>query len=421
MTANSFDWDDELPPETEEEVYGALLRALRRKQGFGLFFVQCSKAQGEKAVADLRRDLPQQSIQELHLQGEVVTLYDQIADRWQQQPFDVLVIEGLQASLYAYEDTKRFGGWSSDDIYNYSWKGVPKILNHLNQQREHLRDDFPVRFVFLVPPFVVDYFIQRAADFLDWRSGLFRFPRDPKEIAQDAERFVVEGGYKEYLTLTPQARIEKILEIKSLQEICLECESKTKLLSELGLLFEAEQDYGNAIASYDKALEFKPGDDEVWNNRGSALSNLGRYEEAIASYDKALEFRPGLHEAWYFRGRALSKLERKEEEIASYNKVLDIKPDDDETWYFRGIALYVLGRYEEALISYDEALQIQPAYANTYYNKACCYGLQKNVDLAIETLQHAITLNSKYLEYAKTDSDFDGIRDDDRFQALLEK
>ena len=86
MTANSFDWDDELPPETEEEVYGALLRALRRKQGFGLFFVQCSKAQGEKVVADLRKDLPQQRIQELHLEGEVVTLYDPIADLWQQQP-----------------------------------------------------------------------------------------------------------------------------------------------------------------------------------------------------------------------------------------------------------------------------------------------------------------------------------------------
>jgi hypothetical protein len=170
-----------------------LLRALRRKQGFSLFFVQCSPDQGEKIVANLRRDLSQQQIQELHLQGEVTTLYDQIATLWQQRPFDVLVIEGLQASLYAYEDTKRFSGWSSDDIYNYSWKGVPKILNHLNQQREHLRDDFPARFIFLVPPFVVDYFIQRAADFLDWRSGLFRFPRDSREIAQDAERFSGEN------------------------------------------------------------------------------------------------------------------------------------------------------------------------------------------------------------------------------------
>jgi tetratricopeptide (TPR) repeat protein len=421
MMANSFDWDDELLPETEEEVYQALLRALRRKQGFGLFFVQCSKDQGEKVVADLRQDLTQQNIQELHLQGEVVTLYDQIADLWQQKPFNVLVIEGLQASLYAYEDTKRFGGWSSNEIYNYSWKGVPKILNHLNQQREHLRNDFPSRFVFLVPPFVVDYFIQRAADFLDWRSGLFRFPRHPKEIMQDVDRFVLEGHYSKYLALAPRARIEKILQIKSLQEICPDCESKTKLLSELGLLFEAEQDYGNAIASYDKALEIKPDFHEAWNNRGRALDDLGRYEEAIANYDKALEFKPNLHEAWFFRGRALSKLGLKEEEMTSYNKILAIKPDNDEAWFFRGNALYALGNYEESLISYDKALQIQPNCASTYYNKACCYGLQKKIDLAIESLQYAITLDSECRDMAKTDSDFDGIRDDDRFQALLEE
>ena len=191
-----------------EEIF---LDRLRRKQGFGLFFVQCTPDQGEKVVAELRRDLSQQKIEELHLQGEVVTLHDQIAEIWNEQRFDVLVIDGLEASLYAYEDTKRFSGWSSEDIYNYRWKGVPQILNHLNQQREQLRNDFPVRLVFLVPSFVVDYFIQRAADFLDWRSGLFRFPADPKEVVQDAERFVVNGNFTAYKTLTSQERIEKNL------------------------------------------------------------------------------------------------------------------------------------------------------------------------------------------------------------------
>ncbi|HEY9753199.1 MAG TPA: hypothetical protein V6C46_09615 [Coleofasciculaceae cyanobacterium] len=132
MTANPIDWEQDLPPETETEVYQALLRALKRKQGFGLFFVQCSPIQGRKILANLQRDLPDQQIQELALQGEITNLYDQVTEIWQKQPFDVLVIEGLQASLYAYEDTKRLAGWSSRDIYNYSWKGVPKILNHQN-------------------------------------------------------------------------------------------------------------------------------------------------------------------------------------------------------------------------------------------------------------------------------------------------
>jgi tetratricopeptide (TPR) repeat protein len=72
-----------------------------------------------------------------------------------------------------------------------------------------------------------------------------------------------------------------------------------------------------AIASYDRALEFKPDKHEAWHNRGFALGNLGRYEEAIASYDQALEIKPDYHEAWYNRGNALDNLGRYEEAIAS--------------------------------------------------------------------------------------------------------
>ncbi|NET60558.1 MAG: tetratricopeptide repeat protein [Symploca sp. SIO2E6] len=36
------------------------------------------------------------------------------------------------------------------------------------------------------------------------------------------------------------------------------------------------------IACYDKAVEFKPDYDAAWNNRGNALSKLGKIEEAIA-------------------------------------------------------------------------------------------------------------------------------------------
>ncbi|WP_146220329.1 tetratricopeptide repeat protein, partial [Microcystis aeruginosa] len=57
-------------------------------------------------------------------------------------------------------------------------------------------------------------------------------------------------------------------------------------------------DFIGAIASYDRALEFKPDDHPAWNNRGIALYNLGRYEEAIASYDRALEIKPDDHQAW---------------------------------------------------------------------------------------------------------------------------
>jgi tetratricopeptide (TPR) repeat protein len=177
--------------------------------------------------------------------------------------------------------------------------------------------------------------------------------------------------------------------------------------------------YEDAIESYDKALEFKPNLWGAWYSRGIVLYDLGRYEDAIESYDQTLAVKFDKHEAWFNRGIALDDLGRYEEAIASYDQALAVKPDLHEAWDNRGYILSNLERYEEALISYDKALQIQPDHANAYYNKAYCYGLQKKIDLAIESLQHAITLDSKYRDMAKTDSDFDGIRDSDRFRELI--
>ncbi|MBC1197932.1 tetratricopeptide repeat protein, partial [Microcystis aeruginosa BLCCF158] len=85
----------------------------------------------------------------------------------------------------------------------------------------------------------------------------------------------------------------------------------------------------------------------------------------------------------------------------------------------RGAALTCMGRYKDALESCDRAIKINPNYANAYYNKACCYGLQNNVELAIENLQRAISLDVEYQDLAKTDKDFEQIRGDERFQSLL--
>ncbi|NJR58953.1 MAG: tetratricopeptide repeat protein [Cyanobacteria bacterium CRU_2_1] len=261
------------------------------------------------------------------------------------------------------------------------------MLSHLNQQRENFRDHFPnICFVFIVPLFALKYFIRRAPDFFDWRSGVFEFPMEAEQVEQASLRILQEGNYEKYKVLTPPQRTEKLLEIQALLEERHQTpERKAELYREQGLLFDAAQDYSNAIESYDQALAIKPDDHEAWNKRGIVLARLERYEAAIDSFDKALEFKPDYHYAWYSRGLALRKL----------------------------------GRYEEAIDSYDKALAIKPDYDSAWYGKACCYGLQRDVEQAINYLQTAIDLDPKWREMAKTDRDFDAVREDDRFQALM--
>ncbi|MBD1893758.1 tetratricopeptide repeat protein [Coleofasciculus sp. FACHB-129] len=214
--------------------------------------------------------------------------------------------------------------------------------------------------------------------------------------------------------------------------------------------------YEEAIASYDKALEIKPDDPEAWNNRGNALVDLGRYEEAIASYDKALEIKPDDFNTLVNRSAALLNLSRYEEMIASCDKVLKIQPDNPDALSNQGLALSLLGRYNDALANHDKALKLQPndslLWANRgivfarwgryekalascdkalelqpndesgYYGKACCYALQGDSYMAIENLQQAINLKPhRCRSEAKTNPDFDSIRSDSRFQALMQE
>ncbi|KAM3095619.1 tetratricopeptide repeat protein [Phormidesmis sp. 146-12] len=380
----AFDWNEEPPFDLTIEYQG-LLRGLRRKKGFGLYFVQCSPAEGTKLIARVRQDLPQK-IEVLKFDGAMDGNFYQCVAEYLQAHGDteVLFVQGLEYSLLSYEATKREEGWSSEETHSYSWKAVPRLLGNLNLQRERFRDNFPIRFVFLLPLFAMKYLIRRAPDFFDWRSGIYEFPTDSELLEQGSLRLL--GNYDEYLTWTQAERNRRVAEIQCwASEPEQTAESKAKLFFEQGNIFYASKRYEGAIASYDEALKYKPDNHYAWNNRGNALRNLQRYEEAIASFDYALK----------------------------------IEPNDHEVWCDCGLALAYLQRYEEAITNFDYALKIRPDDARTFYNKACCYGLQSQADLAIANLKQAIDLNPKCCEMAKTDADFDGIREDDRFQSLL--
>ncbi len=84
------------------------------------------------------------------------------------------------------------------------------------------------------------------------------------------------------------------------------------------------------------------------------------------------------------------------------------------------MTLYELCRYQEEIASYTKALELQPSTPIFWYNIACCYALQRQVEEAITTLQQAIQLNpEKYRALAVNSPDFDLLRQDERFRALI--
>jgi tetratricopeptide (TPR) repeat protein len=81
--------------------------------------------------------------------------------------------------------------------------------------------------------------------------------------------------------------------------------------------------------------------------------------------------------------------------------------------------LYDAGRYEEAAERGAELLAGDPPYAELYYNVACCECLAGRTVDALAHLRRAIELSELTRDYARTDSDFDRVRDEPEFEALV--
>ncbi|GGA48757.1 tetratricopeptide repeat protein [Okeania sp. KiyG1] len=394
MNQDLTDWDENLLKDPETE-YKAIVRSLKRTSGFRLLFVECSPAEGSKLIEKIKEDIPQKKIEVLRLNEPTNNLYNLVAGLPNRQDINILFVTGLENSLYEYELNKLKNGWSSNERYNYSEKGVPPILSHLNQHREKFRDDFNICFVFILPVYALKYFIHRCPDFFDWRSNIFEFKSDPELIAQESSRIIQESDYEKYQSLTSEERRQKFLEIQDLiEDENNSDEEKGKLLLEQGLILTLESKNEEAISVCEKALEFKPDYHRAWNAKGIALRNLerykeaiavdekaleikpdyhhswnnkgiglyylGRYEQAISASDKAIKIKPDYHQAWFIKGVALRNLERYEEAIAACEKALEFKPDYHRAWFIKGMVLKNLGRYEQAISAYDKALEIQP-------------------------------------------------------------
>jgi tetratricopeptide (TPR) repeat protein len=156
--------------------------------------------------------------------------------------------------------------------------------------------------------------------------------------------------------------------------------------------YEYENNYKQAIATYEAGLEDYPNDYRLWHERGLAFAKLRQFKDAIASYDRAYALRPDLRDLAHERGDALLELDRYEDAIASLDIFLRYEPNSSHVWTDRGYALYRLGRYPEAVECLKRAQSIkfsgQPGESvrNRYYHIMALY-----YDGQIEAAKTAVT------------------------------
>ena len=138
-----------------------------------------------------------------------------------------------------------------------------------------------------------------------------------------------------------------------------------------------------------RALELEPNWSFALDNRGAALSALGRYEEAIADYTRSLE-------EW---------------------------PDDPATLASRALAYARVGKGQEALADANRAVDEQDTEdlwdPGTMYDVACVYAQLDAEALAIDALSNALDLGFDDVDLLENDPDLDKLRKSPQFRALL--
>ncbi|MEH2260926.1 tetratricopeptide repeat protein [Nostoc sp.] len=215
------------------------------------------------------------------------------------------------------------------------------------------------------------------------------------------------GRYKEALT-----SYDKALQIKN---------DYGEAWNNRGLVLGALEHYQEALASLYKALAIKDDDLNILRNIAVTLMSLHSYKEVITICDQVLKIKPEATDILSNKGLSLSLLGRYDEALANLNKAVKLKPEYPLWWANQGIILARAGRYQDSLASCEKALELKANDESGYYGKACYFALQNDVNLAIENLQQAININpSRCRIEAKINPDFDSIRDDARFQGLLQ-
>jgi tetratricopeptide (TPR) repeat protein len=201
----------------------------------------------------------------------------------------------------------------------------------------------------------------------------------------------------------------------------------TDHLYSLGIALEQQGLHELAFKAFDRGVELKPDDAELWARRSDALASLARPEEALSSYSHVLKLDPRNAGAALRCGMLLIALKRPEEALVYLDLCDALLPDNAPVLEQRGLALHNLRRYEEALAEnlrshaldptgfdvcnnigaalhwlrrdeealpwFDKALALRPDSIPALLNKASALTQILRIDQAIEVYRQVQTID----------------------------
>lgn len=133
---------------------------------------------------------------------------------------------------------------------------------------------------------------------------------------------------------------------------------------------EEHREYDEAVEILERMIqdpsENRRDEGAAFNLWGNVLGDQKRYDEAIAKYEKAIEFDPKLVLPYNNWGVALRAQGKYDEAIAKYQKAIELDPKLAPLYNNWGLALQDQKKYDEAIAKYQKAIELDPKFAAPY-------------------------------------------------------
>jgi len=171
----------------------------------------------------------------------------------------------------------------------------------------------------------------------------------------------------------------------------------TDYLASLGTALEQQGLHEEALKAFDKAVQIRPDDTELWTRVANVLVLLQRRDDAIPVYEHALKLDPRYWYAAYNYAVLLLQSERFEEALIKLNLCHAEKPDHAATLNGRGTALHRLNRFEEALSDNRQAHALDPTNADICNDVGAALQKLGRHEEAIEWFDRALGLRPNFV------------------------
>ena len=170
-----------------------------------------------------------------------------------------------------------------------------------------------------------------------------------------------------------------------------------KLWNERGVALHQEGRYLDAQESYRRAIAADPNYALALNNLGVALYHAGDPEKSFDSFRRALEAHGGFIKARLNTALLLWKGKRLELALEAYRKVLSVSEDHPVAWNGVGLVLSELRKFSDARNAFARAIQARPSYAEAHYNLSFALSNLGDFEGALRETKRALELEPYYV------------------------